>query len=239
MSNELLLNKRVSECESISTAIAYPGFSTWSQLSTDIAPENTCKSFKAALFLGATLSLITGVSVNTADNVRTAQIPIATNMQSDEYATTSITMPFGVMDPLSQNIKKALNNARHEIFESGKESSLGRFINRILILYGQTALNTICTSLSDNALSEDVIAEVIRSLGVVEDSFSKIYRFSAILPYLDHKSPIVRDAAALAFADLGDKGAISYLKAAASREKFSAIRHSFLSVAEEIEETQV
>jgi len=235
MSNEPPLNKRASEGESISTVIGALDIST--PLQSVTAPEITHKFSKAALVL-TTLSLITGVSVDVADDIRTAQIPIATNMQSDKYAATSITIPFVATDQLSQYVKSALNSARHEIFESGIESTLGRFINRVLIQYGQIALNTICVSLSDSVLSEDVIVEVIKSLGAIEYSFSKIYRFRVILPYLNHKSPIVRDAAALAFADLGDKGAISYLRAAANRERFSAVRHSFLSVAKEIEETQ-
>ena len=82
-----------------------------------------------------------------------------------------------------------------------------------------------------------MIAEAIRSLGALKDSTTFTERFSILLRYLSNESPIVRDAAALAFADLGDKGAISYLREAAQREKFSAIRSSFLDVAKELEES--
>lgn len=193
----------------------------------------------ATLVLGTSLSLIQGVSLDAADDTRTAHIPIYKDTRTSEEISTKPEIQNIASETIKTYVKNAINNAKYEVFESGRESSFSCSINSIVALYGQNAINTISTSLDKNKLSEDIIVEAIRSLGAVNHSYTKVDRFKAILPYLNHKSPIVRDAAALAFADLGDKGAISFLKQAAEHEKFSAVRDSFLSVAKELEEAQV
>lgn len=194
------------------------------------------KITKAAFVLGTTLSLIQGVSLDISDDARTAQIPVHNNSQVSEKVSTIPESPVVIADLIKIYLKNALKDAKYEVFESGVESSFSRFLNRIVTQYGQKAISTISSSLNERKLSEDVIAETVRSLGSLKHPSTKIDRFKVLLPFLTHNSPIVRDATALAFADIGDKGAISYLRTVAEHERFLAVRESFLSVAEELEE---
>jgi hypothetical protein len=201
--------------------------------------EGTSSSHKLGVGVVPKLAMMAlGVSLATADATNESYtMPIASYIQADGSSATALVLPTDVLDLTSQLIKNALYNAQHEVFKSGMESSFGRFINRFILQYGQKGLEALGSSLRDSALSADVIAEAIRSLGEMRDASTLTGRFTLLLRYLDHESPVVRDAAALAFADLGDKNAISQLRVAAEHEKFSSVRSSFLSVAKELEET--
>jgi hypothetical protein len=203
--------------------------------------EKTSMAMNASLaqkFCSAILAggLIQGISVDVADDSYTARYPITTHVSLNGDQATSLPKTSAVLDPLYQLVTGALHRARYEVFESGMESSFGKFVNQVVLLHGQKGLAVLNSALQDKPLSEDVLVEAIRTLASIDGRRYKMERFRLILRYLDHKSPIVRDAAALAFADMGDKGAISYLQAAARREKVSVVRNSFLDVAKELEE---
>lgn len=204
---------------------------SWEASSSQKPNVGITQKFVRAAALGGVLSLI---PAGITDESHTAQID--NHIQADKSVITSLVLPADALNLTSQLVKNALYHAQHEVFESGMESAFGLFINRFVLLYGQQGLNVLSSSLKDSVLSIDVIVEAIRSLGAIRDSSTLNERFIVLLRYLDHESPVVRDAAALAFADLGEKGAISYLRAAAEHEKFSVIRSSFLSVAKELEE---
>lgn len=171
------------------------------------------------------------------------QVPVNSVPTSDSK-TAPIIKHIQVGDsavPLSKEfalklIKNAFINADYETFESGSESKFSLFINRFIHLLGKEGIKLLDSSLLEYKLSEEVIIEAIRTLGEMKNPATLTDRFIILVRYLDNESPFVRDAAALAFADLGVKSAIPYLELAADREIFFAVKSSFLNVIKELSE---
>jgi hypothetical protein len=139
-------------------------------------------------------------------------------------------------DYVLSQVKGVLAVASNEIFEPTLISNLNRSLQMVFVAHGRQAANALEKALKDGVYKEDIVVETIRSIGVINDTPSKADRFQILIGFLCDKSPIIRDAAALALSDMGDKGAISFLRAAAKRETFSSVKAEFLNVADELEE---
>lgn len=154
--------------------------------------------------------------------------------EADLSGIRSVTQP--VNTQIQDRAKAILIESRNETFESGVVSGLSRKLKVFFLAHGPQAASALQEALKSNRWQEDIIAEVLKSIGNIDDSASKRARFSMLIEFLYDKSPRIRDAAALALSDMGDKGAISFLRAAAKYERFSSIKAEFLKVAGELEE---
>jgi len=132
-------------------------------------------------------------------------------------------------------IRTIFSDAVHEEFEAGMESRFARRLIAVLERYGDDAAAAIEGLFQSESIGADLVVEAVRTLGRMRDPATSLARFRLLLIALRHSSPIVRDQAALALVDTQGPAVIGYLKEAASRERYKALREDFEQLVVELE----
>lgn len=155
--------------------------------------------------------------------------------EGNAYATTPQTSLLG-KSVIEEQVRYALTLAQQED-EVNKvvETSSSKLLNRLIALGGYQTIIAIEETLPILEKYEDALTGVIRILGKTNNQNTKIDRLKILVAYLNHKSPIIRDASALALVDLSEKGAIKYIKDAIKTEVFASVTECFELAIEEIE----
>lgn len=122
-----------------------------------------------------------------------------------------------------------------EHFESGYQSTFRKNLIALHRWLGFPVVEALCAELK--ALSRPysgLLQESFAFLTAVGDEQSLDFRLVFLASYLRDPSPVIRDAAAVALADLGDKRGIEYLKAAAANEAHPRLKYEYLEIAAEL-----
>lgn len=131
-------------------------------------------------------------------------------------------------------LRRTLNSVPDELFEDGVENELSRAIPRLVARFGAAAVEAIARLYLGRMVPRDIMSEVLRWLGRVEDEATCEARFWFLIYCLRDDSPAVRSAAALGLASLEDVRAVPYLRREAGAESIGLLRCRLEKVANEL-----
>jgi hypothetical protein len=134
-----------------------------------------------------------------------------------------------------KSVERLFAAAREERFEDGLYSKFGRDLERVLDSSGVPAIFEAEVLIHNPLTSPSVAAEALRVLGSWTGSAPTPSRRRVIEGGLTHRSEVVRDAAAVALAALGDKAAVSALVVACQIEAMPGLRSDMQHVINELE----
>jgi hypothetical protein len=156
-------------------------------------------------------------------------------------ATWHIRTSFGDEDELSsaglsEEVSTILASAINETFETGYQSVFHKNLTSLYVRFGSPVVEALCHDLK--ALSRpysSLLREAFRFLASLDDPESQDFRLVFLAGYLSDSSPINRDSAALALADLADPRGAQYLRAASENETHPRLKFEMLEMAAELD----
>ena len=131
-------------------------------------------------------------------------------------------------------LRRALNLVQDDVFEDGVENEVSRAVPRLVACFGSAAVEATARLYLDRLLAPDIMSEVLRWLGHVEDEASSEACFWFLIYCLRDSDPRVRSAAALGLASLEDARAVPYLQREAQVERIGLLRSRLEKVADEL-----
>jgi hypothetical protein len=146
--------------------------------------------------------------------------------QLADLMSSSLTPESGM---LLKRVELALERGgENEVFESGTDSDLGHEVSEVIAGHGSAGLHAIATALGSSLVGDEVAAEVLRRLGIVNDPLTLKGRIRLLTNQLrTHASPRRRYASAVALADINTPDAIKALREAAERDSLDELKHRF------------
>lgn len=135
-------------------------------------------------------------------------------------------------------IKKAFEKAEDEIFEDGMESAFSEVLKTIIQSHGLIALNELCRVISQEHVNIESGAEVLRQLGLVGHSPSKMYRRDILSRFLESGVLQFRDGASLGLSFLDDPSAIPAVRTAIEKELSIGVKESLEQTLQQLVDTQ-
>jgi hypothetical protein len=201
--------------------------------SSEDAPQRTTSSrSNRRLFL----SIVTG-SVPDELSHQKVLIPIQTGTGEVQSAITDAigSLPSMEHDYVSRRMTQAFDDGVEEIFESGSESVLSRWITSLIETYEDAAVSSIEELLDSGRANVEVAVEALRQLGKVEHLPTKKYRLSVLQNNLLSQSARIRFGAALGLAAMNDRNAISALEQAFEAESYPRLRRTIRDVLDQLE----
>lgn len=136
---------------------------------------------------------------------------------------------------LQRELETILRNAKSEVIESTHESNFARDLHALLLKYGRPAVEVLGDFIYDPNIDVEIASEALLVVGRSKDTRSEVSRFRLLIQALDNPSPIIRDGAAVALAELDEPGAIPYLRNAVQREEYASLKKDYLQIIEELE----
>ncbi len=114
--------------------------------------------------------------------------------------------------------------AQEERFEPGMESEFSRGLERLLSDNSQALLESLRSRLRQAVGNNDALAEMLGWLGRLDQAAIRPRVFELLAAGLDHRSPLVRDAAANALADIGGPLPLFHIERALKKENVPELR---------------
>jgi len=125
-------------------------------------------------------------------------------------------------------VDAAFREGQDEVFEYGVESRLTRVLDSMTAEYGGLGVRAIGDVLASGAATDEVACEVLRHLGPMTDSQTRLDRLRILLQQLHHStSPRRRYAAAVGLADMSVPDAIAALEMASRNDTNDDLRTRF------------
>ena len=119
---------------------------------------------------------------------------------------------------LSTRLKEMFAEAAEEEFEIGMNSRFSRQLDELCLADTDFVLESLIMSVKDSSAQPDIIAELLQWAARQRNTLG-IGAMDLFKHGLLHESSLVRDAAALSFADFDENRALAYLEEAAKSEK--------------------
>lgn len=136
---------------------------------------------------------------------------------------------------IEEKLDSLLETALEEVFEDGMDSRFSRDLLRFFDLYNLEGMRLLSSRAAAESISPRALGEVLRILGRSEVRATQRERFWLLARCLFHSSPVVRDAAGLGLASLGDKNAIPYIHKAIEREPILELKRDLDLVIADLE----
>ena len=151
--------------------------------------------------------------------------------------------PFSPSEPedsirarLSSEIEGLFATAGNESFEDGFDSVLSLELQRLVLQFGEMALQIVSRLILEERVVPEVAAEALRCLGQMENLASHDARRGLLERSLACSSHVTRDGAVVGLSDLCDLRSIAALEAAAAREDYRLLRDSMSDVLKQLRE---
>jgi hypothetical protein len=135
---------------------------------------------------------------------------------------------------LRRRMRKLFFQSREERFESGIESSLAAGLTKLLADEGESALTEFRQLLFQPATIPDLAAEAIKAIARIERGISREQSRELLESGLMHLSALVRDAAVLGLATLGDAKSVPALTVALQHEPVPELREDLKQLLSEL-----
>jgi hypothetical protein len=104
-----------------------------------------------------------------------------TDVQGDPFSTLdNSTEQSEIYDELIQKVTRVLKAAENEYFENGMQSELSRQLTALVSDYGRRVIVEIAFHINHKLVDEEVIAEVLYSLGKMVDVSSYDFRMALL-----------------------------------------------------------
>ena len=139
-------------------------------------------------------------------------------------------------EDIRDRVERSCQAAREEHFEDGMESQFSRELTNLINGRGDAAVEALAELIHSNSISEEVAAEALRWLGLMERGPAYSKRRWLLEDCLTNKSVKVRDGAVLGLAFLDDPHAIPYLKDAIRLETRDWIRRGMQQALAQLED---
>jgi len=130
----------------------------------------------------------------------------------------------GTYERLAAEIEALFTAARHEEFEAGFDSNLSLELTRLVLRYGEKALEIAADLIFADRVAPDAAAEALRCFGEMENPATYEARRRILERALECSSHIARDGAAIGLDDLCDPRSIPALETAIEREQYDLLR---------------
>ena len=150
---------------------------------------------------------------------------------SEEYSSY-------LKENIINKLKETVHSASVEVFADGMESTLSQEVSMLIETYGDLTISAIEHILALYYDRVEIVGEVLRQLGYIEDSQTHRSRLTALVAHLESSDPRVRDAASLGLAALDDPASIDAVKDAISRETTMQLRINLELVLNQLQSTQ-
>lgn len=125
---------------------------------------------------------------------------------------------------LEAEIDRILGLAADEGFEDGMAGKMSQSLNRFVLQYPVEGIRQLAVRLNSERMNQGIAADVVRALGQMEHKQSHNERVSIAECLLYSKSPLARDAGAVALGDLADQRSIPALQRAVEAEPVPALK---------------
>lgn len=125
--------------------------------------------------------------------------------------------------------------AHDEEFEVGIESRFSRELQRLCAYRPTTVLQSLKVRLIHGGTSTEVLSEILQWASRQEESVIRSLVIELLSAGLDHRSSLVRDAAAAALAYLDEHAAVSHLRQALERETVPELREDLEDLVRSLE----
>jgi HEAT repeat protein len=135
---------------------------------------------------------------------------------------------------LASEIEGLFAAAENENFEDGFSSVLSVELLRLVLQYGDAALEIVSDLIFQNRAAPEVAAEALRCLGQVQSQVTHEVRRRLLERSLASASHVTRDGAAIGLSNLRDPRAIPALEAAAAREDYRLLRANMFEILERL-----
>jgi hypothetical protein len=144
-----------------------------------------------------------------------------------EYSMTTDTFKLEeTMNPENE-LYVLFRSAESLTFEDGKLNPFYTGIDRLVMKFGEEALNIIQGIISLSTFNAEIICATLRCLGTIDDEITHDLRLSILLESLNNKAAKIRDSASLGLVTLKDSKALPALIAARNKEKVKELRKSY------------
>ena len=135
---------------------------------------------------------------------------------------------------LESRLEDVLIAAREERFEVGMDSRFSQKLDELCLVNPDFILQSLVRRMTTSSCDPQVIAEVLewasRQRGTLGHEVSELFKDG-----LSHSSPLVRDTAALSFADFDGEEALIHLRRALQIEKVSELRMDLEALIQSLE----
>ena len=150
-------------------------------------------------------------------------------MTSDTIETA---MPTG---SLNEKIKELSTIGQDIVFEDGIDTPFSRKLRDFITRDRNSAIYSLRTIIDRNNFTNEIVAEIYRWLGLMEDPTTHHARRLLLEDGLFAESAQVRDGAALGLSFMDDPSAIPMLRRAIEREISSILKEDMKQVLEQLE----
>ena len=135
-----------------------------------------------------------------------------------------------IRECLASEIERLFAAAENENFEDGFNSVLSLELLRLVLQYGDAALEIVSDLILQQRSTPEVAAEALRCLGQVPSDATHEARRQLLERSLTSVSHVTRDGALIGLSNLRDPRAIPALETAAAREDYRLLRANMLEV---------
>lgn len=157
-------------------------------------------------------------------------------------SATSLTAPAAdsstaspeVSEEFRADLQRLVKAAREQPIEDGMSNPVTKRLQTILARHRSAMVPALVGVLESRQTPPIVAAELLKELGRIRDRVSHPHRLWVLAYALRAASPLTRDGAGLGLARLGDRDALTYLRAAIQREPLDEIREDLRLVADEL-----
>lgn len=141
----------------------------------------------------------------------------------------------GIENLLRAWLNKLIVNAENEVFTDGMDSSFSRNLTLIIEIFGNTATSAIEEMVKERRINVEVMEELLRQLGYMEDTRTHHSRLNVLIQSLKSPDPRVRDATSIGLAAMDDRSALSAVRVAFERERHALIKDSLKMVVDQLQ----
>ena len=127
---------------------------------------------------------------------------------------------------LEQSILDIFDAYQHEEFDADIAYYFTNALDALILANGNPAIQAINLVIKKYDLKYDMIFEILRALGRIEDETTKDERYKLLIRFITHKSPIVRDGAISALSFLDDKRALPQLRMLLEAETSQTLKNN-------------
>lgn len=135
---------------------------------------------------------------------------------------------------LESGIDRIFGLAADEGFEDGMAGKMSQSLHRFVLQYPVEGIRQLAVRLNSERMNQGIAADVVRALGQMKHKQSHNERAYIAECLLYSKSPLARDAGAVALGDLADERSIPALRKAIETEPVPALKADMQASLEEL-----
>ena len=158
--------------------------------------------------------------------------PVAEGSTADEVSNHH----FEVL--LLDHLNNLVDEAVDEVFVDGMESALSKGVKFAVEAFGGSAISAIEKILSPDSANVEIVGEILRQLGAIEDPQTHYRRLRVLETNLESSDPRIRDAASIGIAALDDPAATDAVCRALDREGSFPLQRNLNLVLDQLQATQ-